>query len=52
MYAALWRAIPGPRIVKALVLAALAAGAIYALCWHVYPWVMQTFLPTPDATVE
>ena len=22
-----------------------------ALIWHVYPWVMQTFLPTPDATV-
>ena len=51
MYGALWRVIPGPWPVKAVVLLALAAAVAYALIVFVYPWVMQTFLPTPDATV-
>lgn len=51
MYGALWRVIPGPWPVKALVMLALAAGVAYALIFHVYPWVMQTFFPTPEVTV-
>ncbi|MFC7431701.1 MULTISPECIES: hypothetical protein [unclassified Agrococcus] len=51
MYGALWRILPGPWPVKAIIALALLAGVAYALIWHVYPWIMQTFLPTPDATV-
>lgn len=51
MYAALWRALPGPlwlRIVLALVLIA----AVLAACvlW-VFPWVDQLITPEQEVTV-
>ena len=52
MYGALWRVLPGPWIVRLLIVLALVAGIAYALIFYGYPWVMQTFFPTPDATVE
>ncbi|SDU78166.1 hypothetical protein SAMN04489737_0353 [Arcanobacterium phocae] len=39
MYGALWRIIPGPKWVKALVMLALFAGVVFVLVQYVYPWV-------------
>lgn len=50
MYAALWRALPGPWPVRLAIVLALLALTAYLLIFHVYPWVMQTFFPTPDPT--
>ena len=51
MYGAIWRRLPGPWLVKLCIVLALLGAIAYALIWHVYPWVMQTFLPTPDPTI-
>ena len=51
MYAALWRIIPGPWFVKLFVFLVLIAAVVYALFFHAYPWVMQTYFQTPDVTV-
>ena len=51
MYAALWRALPGPWPVRLITVLALLAGVAYLLVFHGYPWVMQTFFPTPDPTL-
>lgn len=51
MYAGLWRIIPGPWFVKLFVFVVLIAAVVYALFFHAYPWVMQTFFQTPDVTV-
>ncbi len=51
MYAALWRALPGPWPVRLLLVAALLAAVAWFLVLHGYPWVMQTFFPTPDPTI-
>lgn len=40
MYRALWRILPGPKVVKALIALALLAGVIYLLFQYVYPWLM------------
>ena len=50
MYAALWRALPGPWPVRLVIVLALLAAVAYLLIFHGYPWVMQTFFPTPDPT--
>ena len=47
VYGALWRALPGPWIVKLVLLAA----ALYALVEWVFPYV-NTLVPAPDVTVE
>lgn len=52
MYAALWRILPGPWFVRLLIVLALLAAVAYALVLHVYPWVMQTYFPTPDPVLE
>lgn len=51
MYAAIWHALPGPWPVRLLIVLALAAGAAYALIFHIYPWVMQEWFPTPDPVI-
>ncbi|MDO5051280.1 MAG: hypothetical protein Q4E05_00095 [Pseudoclavibacter sp.] len=38
MYAALWRAMPGPWPVKALISLVLLAALLYALVFYVFPW--------------
>jgi hypothetical protein len=50
MYAALWRGLPGPWPVRLLIVLALIAGVGYLLIFHGYPWIMQSFFPTPDPT--
>lgn len=52
MYAALWRVLPGPLALRLLLALALVAGAALLLVFHGYPWVMQTFFPTPDPLIE
>lgn len=48
MYAALWRALPGPLVVKLVLVLVLAAGVAAFLIFYGYPWIMQEFFPTPD----
>lgn len=52
MYAAIWRLLPGPWPVKLILALALLAGVAYLLIFHVYPWVMQEFFPTPDPVLD
>lgn len=49
MYRALWRILPGPKPVKALIALALLAGLIYVLFQYLYPWLMT--LPYFENTV-
>lgn len=39
MYAALWRALPGPVWLRILIVLALAAAVLFALVAWVFPWV-------------
>ncbi|MBV0896173.1 hypothetical protein [Microbacterium sp. NC79] len=51
MYAALWRALPGPAIIRILILLIGAAAIVYGLFYFVFPWVAE-ILPQPDSTIE
>jgi len=51
MYGALWRILPGPAIVKLLILAVLIAGLVYALFEYVFPWI-EPYLPLNESTIE
>lgn len=51
MYAALWRALPGPWWVRVLILLVLAAAVVYGLFMWVFPWVSQ-FVNPQDVTVQ
>lgn len=48
MYAAIWHALPGPWSVRLVVVLALVVGAVLLLVFHVYPWIMHAWFPTPD----
>ncbi|MBC7306172.1 MAG: hypothetical protein H5T80_04420 [Dietzia sp.] len=50
MYAYLWRSLPGPRPVKALIALALLVALFLLLMEVVFPWVSQQ-LPHNDVTV-
>ncbi|GEK80415.1 hypothetical protein [Agrococcus baldri] len=52
MYAAIWRALPGPWPVKLVLALVLLAGIAYLLIFHLYPWIMQEFFPTPDPVLD
>lgn len=43
MYGALWRMLPGPRWLRALVLVALAAGALVLLFTVVFPYLSDQY---------
>ncbi|MDJ1114049.1 hypothetical protein [Microbacterium dauci] len=51
MYAALWRVLPGPWWVRVLILLVLLAGVLYALYFHVFPWVFTFFAPDQESTI-
>jgi len=51
MYAALWRALPGPLWLRIIIVLALVAGILWALACVVFPWVADVLLPQ-DVTVE
>jgi hypothetical protein len=50
MYAALWRALPGPVWVRVLILLVLAAGVVVACFEWVFPWLSE-FAPLNENTV-
>ncbi|UWF77549.1 MULTISPECIES: hypothetical protein [Microbacterium] len=45
MYAALWRLLPGPWWVRVLILLILVALVLYALFFHVFPWISPLITP-------
>jgi hypothetical protein len=51
MYAWLWRHLPGPTPVRALLALALLAGVVTLLFLVVFPWAVQ-FVPGTDVSVE
>ncbi|GAA4510292.1 hypothetical protein [Brevibacterium yomogidense] len=51
MYGLLWRALPGPWIVKLLICLVLIAAAVYVLMEYVFP-VIAPHMPFNDATIE
>lgn len=51
MYAALWRALPGPAAVKLLVTALLLLVVVAVLFELVFPWAEQS-LPFLEVTVD
>lgn len=51
MYAALWRALPGPVWVRILISLVLVAAVLLALVTWVFPWVDQ-FVAPQDVTVK
>jgi len=51
MYAALWRALPGPVALKALLLVALLAAVIVVCFQWLFPLV-ATWLPYDETTVD
>ncbi|MFC9518466.1 hypothetical protein ACFTSD_22265 [Nocardiaceae bacterium NPDC056970] len=50
MYGYLWRMLPGPRPVKALLAIALAVALVLLLMEVVFPWVSEQ-MPYSDVTV-
>jgi hypothetical protein len=51
MYAALWRALPGPWWVRLVIVLVLVAAVLALLATVVFPFVSQFVSPT-DVTVE
>ncbi|HLR58829.1 MAG TPA: hypothetical protein VK098_11690 [Beutenbergiaceae bacterium] len=51
MYGALWRILPGPWIVKLLIVLILLAAIVYALFEYVFPW-LEPLLPLNESTIE
>lgn len=41
MFSLIWRFLPGPAIVRIIVMLAVLAGIVYALMFYGYPWVAQ-----------
>ncbi|MGV9181928.1 hypothetical protein [Arcanobacterium canis] len=44
MYGALWRALPGPKWLKAIEMLILFAAIVYLLFEFVFPWVQENYL--------
>ncbi|MFD1715160.1 hypothetical protein ACFSBZ_11820 [Amnibacterium flavum] len=51
MYAALWRALPGPVWARALILLVLVAAVLFALATWVFPWI-DGMLNPQNVTVD
>ena len=51
MYAFIWRMLPGPWIVKALIALVLIAAAVFVLMQYVFP-IIAPYMPFNDATVD
>lgn len=50
MYGYLWRALPGPRPVKALLAVILFIAVVLLLMQYVFPW-LSSLMPYTDVTV-
>jgi hypothetical protein len=44
MYAALWRVLPGGKVLKLLQLTVILVVVVFVLFEWVFPWIAQTFL--------
>lgn len=51
MYGAIWRALPGPTVVRALIALLLVLALVAVLFLWVFPWAEQ-HLPFLDVTVD
>ena len=51
MYAWIWRHLPGPRVVRALILLVVFLMVVAVLFVWVFSWV-ETWLPFTDVTVD
>jgi hypothetical protein len=51
MYGAIWRALPGPTVVRALIALLLVLAVVAVLFLWVFPWA-ETHLPFLDVTVD
>ena len=51
MYAALWKMLPGGRVLKTLQAVVIAAAVIFVLFEWVFPFIAQTFL-TERSTLD
>ena len=51
MYGAIWRTLPGPKPVRALIAVLLALAVVSVLFLWVFPWAEQ-HLPFLDVTVD
>ena len=51
MYGPLWRALPGPTWLKAIIVLAVLVGLFFLLMNVVFPWV-ETMVPWTDVAVE
>jgi hypothetical protein len=50
MYAAIWRLLPGPVLVRVLLALLLVAAVLYSLATWVFPWV-NTIVDNQEVTV-
>jgi hypothetical protein len=50
MYSALWRVLPGPWWLRAIILVVVAAAVLYALVTWAFPFA-DSFIDSPDVTV-
>ncbi|GAA1949396.1 hypothetical protein [Microbacterium aquimaris] len=51
MYAALWRALPGPWWVRLFLVLLLVAAVLYGLFFYAFPWISEYVNPQ-EVTVE
>ncbi|MGH3756611.1 hypothetical protein [Actinophytocola sp.] len=51
MYAWIWRHLPGPVAVRAMLALVLAAGMVALLMFVVFPW-LEPYLPFNEVSVE
>lgn len=47
----IWNALPGPALVRVLILLIVIAALVYALFEYVFPWVSE-YLGVQETTVE
>ncbi|HWL03209.1 MAG TPA: hypothetical protein VNQ52_12680 [Microbacteriaceae bacterium] len=52
MYGALWRLLPGPAWVRALILVLLVAAILTACALWIFPWVEHTFFMEDSTVVD
>jgi hypothetical protein len=51
MYAALWRALPGPWWLRVVILLVLLIAILYGLVFYAFPWISELVNPQ-EVTVE
>ncbi len=48
MFSLIWRFLPGPALLRVLVILAVLAGLVYALIFYGYPWAAQYLEVEPE----